>query len=78
MQLTKPSQDNMWDMTWKHVGDIVPTLTPDIIKESSPEVKDGGFAVVGEQMSPASVPSDVESEYTIVEKVDSISLGDQG
>lgn len=67
VQPTTPNDKSMWDLTWQHVVNIVPTLKPDIFEETKSEEKDGESAGPQVQASPESPQmAEVESEYTLV------------
>ena len=77
-QPTTPSDKSLWDLTWQHVVNIVPTLKPDIFKEPKLEAKDGESAGPQVQASPGSPQTaEVESEYTLV-SVPTSRAGDEG
>ncbi|KAG0611346.1 hypothetical protein M758_7G134300 [Ceratodon purpureus] len=77
-QPTTPSDKSLWDLTWQHVVNIVPTLKPDIFKEPKSEAKDGESAGPQVQASPGSPQTaEVESEYTLV-SVPTSRAGDEG
>lgn len=78
VQPTTPSDKSMWDLTWQHVVNIVPTLKPDMFKKPESEEKGGESAGPQVQASPESPQTaEVESEYTLV-SVPTSRAGDEG